>query len=261
MSGTDIMTHSKLILHPDPSRTILRPFDPVAPTSFVVKDHPRAQRIADRILALDEERLGRELDRIILDLSERHRDLEEVLLRRFTEVNGVTIDCNAIRRDQAIVIGAYFCEEYSFEAAALFNPSIVLHPDQSEMPTGTIRFILATRHWRRTCFLDHLPDRHLGLGQRCDGRPTDDTAVVLRIEEAEGENKDSSVTRLHCGGSRDVSETVLFPVTPSQRQGIEDFFAWSALPRSMVPLFRISTPRACLPRCSERRLRANSWGG
>src|SRR5205809_53555 len=126
MSGTDIMTHSKLILHPDPSRTILRPFDPGTPACFVVKDHPRAQRIADRILALDEERLGRELDRITLDLGERHRDLEDLLLRRFSEVKGLTIDCSVVRRDQAIVIGAYFCEEYSFEAAALFNPSIVL---------------------------------------------------------------------------------------------------------------------------------------
>jgi predicted GH43/DUF377 family glycosyl hydrolase len=223
MSGTDIMTHSKLILHPDPSRTILRPFDPVAPTSFVVKDQPRAQRIADRVLALDEEQLGRELDRIILDLSERHRDLEEVLLRRFAEVNSLTIDCNAIRRDQAIVIGAYFCEEYSFEAAALFNPSIVLHPDQSEMPTGTIRFILSLRGIGE----GHVSSITFRTGTwASDNAVTVDapsaTAVAPRIEEAEGENTRGSVTRLHCGGSRDVSETVLFPVTPSQRQGVED---------------------------------------
>ena len=172
---------------------------------------------------MDEEQLGRELDRIIQDLSERHRDLEEVLLRRFTEVNGLTIDRNTIRRDQAIVIGAYFCEEYSFEAAALFNPSIVLHPDQSEVPAGTIRFILSLRGIGE----GHVSSITFRTGTWASDQvvtvdPPSATAVAPRIEEAEAENKGSSVTRLHCGGSRDVSETVLFPVTPSQRQGIED---------------------------------------
>lgn len=44
-----------------------------------------------------------------------------------------------------LVIGSYFTHEYSLEAAALFNPSIVLHPDQSELPTGSIRFVLSLR--------------------------------------------------------------------------------------------------------------------
>jgi hypothetical protein len=48
----------------------------------------------------------------------------------------------AIKRQ---LIGAYFLHEYSFEAAALFNPSIVAHPDQSGTPEGGLRFVLSLR--------------------------------------------------------------------------------------------------------------------
>src|SRR6201985_3662569 len=46
---------------------------------------------------------------------------------------------------QRQLIGAYFMNEYSFEASALFNPSIVAHPDQSGTPQGSLRFILSLR--------------------------------------------------------------------------------------------------------------------
>ena len=48
-------------------------------------------------------------------------------------------------QDQRRLVGAYFLHEYSFEAAALFNPSIVAHPDQSGAPPGGRRFILSLR--------------------------------------------------------------------------------------------------------------------
>ena len=44
-----------------------------------------------------------------------------------------------------MLIGAYFTHEYSPESAALFNPSIVPHPDQSGLPKGALRFILSLR--------------------------------------------------------------------------------------------------------------------
>ena len=44
-----------------------------------------------------------------------------------------------------MLIGAYFTHEYSPESAALFNPSIVPHPDQTGLPKGALRFILSLR--------------------------------------------------------------------------------------------------------------------
>ena len=66
-------------------------------------------------------------------------------MRRFCAVEEVDMNREAIRHDQALLIGAYFCEEYSYEAAALFNPSVVLHPDQHGVPDGALKFVMSLR--------------------------------------------------------------------------------------------------------------------
>jgi hypothetical protein len=70
-------------------------------------------------------------------------------MRRFGDVidrcGGSCIDPAEVRPDQALLIGAYFCNEYSFGAAALFNPSMVIHPDQADVPDGAVRFVMALR--------------------------------------------------------------------------------------------------------------------
>jgi len=222
MAGTDIMTHSPLILRPDPARTVIRPFDLEDPASFVVKGHSRAQRIVDRILSLKEDELAFELARVVASLCERHRDVEDVLLRRFAEVPGLTIDRGAVSRDRALLIGAYFSAEYSFESAALFNPSIVLHSNQSDVPEGSVRFAMSLRgigegHVSSVTFRRGI----WGPNDEVTIDPPSDIVISPRIEAVEGEG-DDAVVRIHCPGAQDVSESVLFPVTASQRQGIED---------------------------------------
>jgi predicted GH43/DUF377 family glycosyl hydrolase len=44
-----------------------------------------------------------------------------------------------------LLLGAYFTQEYALESAALFNPSMVWHPDQSGLPEGSKRFVLSLR--------------------------------------------------------------------------------------------------------------------
>ena len=217
MAGTDIMTHSGVILRPDPARTVIRPFVPGDPPDFAVKGHTRAQRIADRVLALDASQRRQEYMRVSASLDQRHRDVEDLLMRRYDEVNGDMIECGDVGRDQALLIGAYFCEEYSFESAALFNPSMVAVADQSGLPPGSVRFAMSLRgigegHVSSVTFRTGTwgPD-----GFAVD--PPSATAVAPMIED-----EDKDVIHLQCGGSRELSETVLFPVTPSQRQGIED---------------------------------------
>ena len=143
MPPADIMAYLPIILRPDPARVVIRPFVPADDPA--PQDRPRAQRIADRVLALDTAELGIELDRVTAAVSERHSDLEEVFLRRYHEVNGLLIDHCAISRKQSLLTGAYFSEEYAFEAAALLNPSIVPHPDQMGTAQGDVRFVLSLR--------------------------------------------------------------------------------------------------------------------
>ena len=86
---TDIVRHLSITLRPDASRTVIRPFSPSDPAGFAVPSHPRAQRIVDRLLKLDERWLHLGLERTTAILGERHRDMETILIRRFHEMEGL----------------------------------------------------------------------------------------------------------------------------------------------------------------------------
>lgn len=146
MPSVDIVHHLPIVLRADPSRIVIRPFMLADdPPQFAEVDCSRAQRIADRVLGLNGAALDAEWTRVVAGLRDRHRNIDAVLSRRFNEINGRVLRPQTVTPTQALLIGGYFSEEYSFEAAALFNPSIVLHPDQSVKPAGAIRFILSLR--------------------------------------------------------------------------------------------------------------------
>ena len=220
MTDDTILRHHDLILRPDPSRTVVRPFDLAYPAGFETAGHSRIGVIVGRVLALDDAAVADELARVLLSLDQRHRDVDAMLLRRFDEIvqaaPAAAEACESRRR----LIGAYFSEEYSFEAAALFNPSAVLHPDQSGLDEGTLRFVLALRG---------IGEGHVSSVTFRTGTWTPGGAVHIDAPShtsvppiIEGAGGDSPIVRLLCGGSHDISETVLFPVLPRQRQGIED---------------------------------------
>ncbi len=219
--ATAVLDHYDIILRPDPSRTVVRPFQLDYPDRFRVAGHSRAQAIVDRVLALDDAALAAELAQIVNSLDERHRDVDAMLRRRYDDVAAALpapIDADDRQRR---LIGAYFSAEFSYEAAALFNPSAVLAPDQSRAPTGGVRFVLSLRgigegHVSSVAFRTGtwLPGENLSI---------DPPSLVAVPPIIEGTSVDSgAVVHLHCGGAHDISETVLFPMLPSQRQGIED---------------------------------------
>src|SRR5439155_16373668 len=74
-----------------------------------------------------------------------HQQIRDLLLRRFERVEKSLLTNRRISEERKLLIGAYFTNEYALEAAALFNPSIVPHPDQSDLPAGSLRFILSLR--------------------------------------------------------------------------------------------------------------------
>jgi predicted GH43/DUF377 family glycosyl hydrolase len=125
------------ILHPDQSRVLLRPFNPGGPE--------RIARIVDRIMALPEARAGRLLDEVSAEFSQRHHQLRKLFLERFEQVRESLETVEEISERRRLLIGSYFLAEYSLESAALFNPSIVPHPDQAGLPSGALRFILSLR--------------------------------------------------------------------------------------------------------------------
>ena len=125
------------ILNPDQSRVLLRPFTPGGPE--------RVARIVDRIMALPEDRVGPLLDQVCAEFCQRHQEIHKVFLDRFEQVCESLSAEQELSEKRRLLIGSYFLAEYSPESAALFNPSIVPHPDQTGLPPGAIRFILSLR--------------------------------------------------------------------------------------------------------------------
>ena len=125
------------VLKPDQSRVLLRPFSP--------GDSQRVGGIIARIMSLPEEAVGPLLDEISAEFSQRHQQIHKRFLERFEQVREMMLTDAELSEQRCLLIGSYFLAEYSLESAALFNPSIVPHPDQSEVPSGALRFILSLR--------------------------------------------------------------------------------------------------------------------
>jgi predicted GH43/DUF377 family glycosyl hydrolase len=124
------------ILKPDQSRVLLRPFMP--------GDAQRADRIVGRVMSLPEERVGPLLGEVCAEFSQRHQQICKLFLERFEQVRPLVAN-REMSEQRRLLIGSYFLAEYSLESAALFNPSIVPHPDQDGLPAGALRFILSLR--------------------------------------------------------------------------------------------------------------------
>ena len=215
-----IMKHADITLRPDPSRTVVRPFSPDYPDPFKTPARTRRQAIVDRILAFDDHEIAAQFAAVREALQGDNGDVDALLDRRFAEVADSIPEAAGSDGARRRLIGAYLSEEYAFEAAALFNPSVVLDPDQSAMSEGAVRLIMSLRaigegHVSSVTFRTVTWDPR---GAVCVATPSP-TAVPPIIC---ADQPDPARLRLRCDNREDLSETVLFPITPAQRQGIED---------------------------------------
>ena len=132
-----ILCRHDIILQPESSRVIIRPFIPLEKT--------RITTIIGRALLLSEKEVEAELKMIREEFHARHFDIEEVMLYHFQMVERHVFTQRELTQDRKLLIGAMFSGEYALESAALFNPSIVPHPDQSDVPPGALRFVMSLR--------------------------------------------------------------------------------------------------------------------
>ncbi len=125
--------------------------------------------------------------------------------------------------DQRRLIGAYFLSEYSFEASALFNPSIVPHPNQSDAPKGGLRFILSLRAIGE----GHVSSLTFRAGTiAADGSLSVDPTARLASSPPDQPpvcpHPDGDHVELTFNSDEELSERVIFPITDAQSNGIED---------------------------------------
>jgi len=124
-------------LRAEKSRVITRPYIPVP-------DH-RTKELVNRVMRLSSEEVKSLLEQVLRDFSDRHRNFKEILEKNYLKIAHCVPNKESVIPEMRLLLGAYFTCEYSVEAAALFNPSIVIHPNQKKKPKGTVRFIMSFR--------------------------------------------------------------------------------------------------------------------
>jgi len=212
-----------LYLRPDPARVIVRPFKPsTEPRDLNPTDKTRANHIVERVLNLDPQAAAGQLADVLENFDGRHRNLLETFERRADEMEEALLAHCTFSEVQRQLIGAYFLHEYSFEASALFNPSIVPHPDQSGIANGSLRFILSLRAVGE----GHVSSLTFRTGSvAADGSITVDPTARLATSPRIGHRvagPHGDEVEVVFQPKQDISERVIFPVTESQSNGIED---------------------------------------
>ena len=220
---TNFLNRQALSLRPDPARVIVRPFKPATePRDLNPTDKTRANHIVSRVLALDSEAVVSQLDDVLENFEGRHRNLLETFEARAEVMEQALAAHVVFSRPQRQLIGAYFLHEYSFEASALFNPSIVPHPDQSDAPKGGLRFVLSLRATGE----GHVSSLTFRAGTvAADGGLSIDPTARLASSPRIGRRKstpDGDRIDLAFNAEEELSERVIFPITDSQANGIED---------------------------------------
>lgn len=122
---------------PDCSRVIVKPHVP--------KEIDRIEKIITRVLSLSEEQVEQILDRVLKNFTNRHKNVWDSFDNNYNQIKRYIPENIQISKNRQALLGAYFSCEYSIQAAAFFNPSIVPHPDQSGLEEGSMRFILSFR--------------------------------------------------------------------------------------------------------------------
>ncbi|MEM7577603.1 MAG: glycosidase, partial [Planctomycetota bacterium] len=117
----------------------------VIPRFFGVGGDARMQKILDRVHTLSDADVEQLLAEVYDDFRPRHRRVELAFDRHFGYLLRKVPQLAELPENRRRLIGAYFTMEYTIESAALFNPSVVPHPDQTNLANGALRFIMSLR--------------------------------------------------------------------------------------------------------------------
>lgn len=174
------------------------------------------------MLQLDAEAAAQQLTDVLENFEGRHRNLLDIFEARADEMEEAFQPHAKLTQIQRGLIGSYFLNEYSFEASALFNPSIVRHPDQSGVPESSCRFILSLRavgegHISSLTFRSGIIAADGNISIDPPARLASVPKITSRVSGPLGDTVDVVFRP-----DEELSEQVVFPITQSQSNGIED---------------------------------------
>jgi predicted GH43/DUF377 family glycosyl hydrolase len=131
------LKRTDVLIKPNNARVLVRPFE--------FADTQRALRIVARVMSLTEEEVDRLVSDLFTEFHGRHQKARQFILHRFEYARQFLLTDTPLSENRRMLLGGYFTQEYALESAALFNPSMVWHPDQAGLAAGSKRFILSLR--------------------------------------------------------------------------------------------------------------------
>ncbi len=217
MLGLDTLP---LRLHADPARVVVRPFH----LGWANGSQPnRTSRIVGEVLGMTEAKVQAQLEHVLRDFEARHWQTRRVFMTRYEAIAKLLdLDDSNLSDARCQLIGAYFCHEYSYAAAALMNPSVVPHPDQSGMPRGCARIVMSLRA---------VGEGHISSIAFREGVITADGELHLAAEPpfataadayAPEDVRQEGPVQIYRHKDSTLSGTVIFPITAAQANGLED---------------------------------------
>lgn len=211
--GTPLVKRENIKLMRDTSRVITR--------TLIPNDVPRIKRTIERVLSLTESKAAEVLGNVKRDFGNRHKDLSSVFKKHYDLVSSHIPKIAILSAIQKDLIGAYFTMEYSIESAALFNPSIVPHPDQSNLPDGSLRFVMSLRATGEG-HISSIVFRSGVIGKNAEIVFDEKSTFSETAEVRRQSNAGNSNYTVQFRADQKLSERVIFPVLESESKGIED---------------------------------------
>jgi predicted GH43/DUF377 family glycosyl hydrolase len=202
-----LVSRQSLTLTPDPRRVIVKLFVPGEDAAVV---RTRAHALIDRIADLDDAEADALLRGTVEQFAGRHRDLAGTFLHHFELVRHRAERADELSPTLRLLVGAYFTHEYAVEAAALCNPSVVPHPDQSGLAAGQLRVAVSLRqigegHLSSIGFLTAV----VGPGTRLDVAERSGPLIIGRRADARHRRDLLAAGLRDDGWDNEVSATVL----------------------------------------------------
>ena len=197
----------------------------------------RSRKLIDNILKMNDVEVNNFLCKVVKQFENRHLGFEKKLIENYHRVKSLLSLNIELSNEQKLLIGAYFSKEYSIEAAALFNPSIVPHPDQNSVKSNELKFILSLRATGEG-HISSIEFREGSIDEHCNVNLIDPSKFVISGEYTlknnnyekyhpnltKNEKDDCDLNNYSCSFNNDslIDQRVLFPHSYSESMGLED---------------------------------------
>ena len=174
------VTRKSLRFDPDPTRVIAQ---------YSSLSGETGKRIIKAVMDMNDDEVSTEISQVLRGYVKRHRNITKIFEKNFNKIihlfDELDKDPERLDHNRKILIGSYFTMEYSVESAAFFNPSIVEHPDQSELHPGEKRIILSFRatgegHISSIVFRSGIIDKNNNLVFNERGRMLDEPKEITQ---------------------------------------------------------------------------------